>query len=256
MPFCQLTTAVSSGENRHLFVIRGGSIAGGATITNGGPYSLVGQGATITADAAQAGLRVTGVDAYVRGVKILGTSASATIGIIADGGATIRLDGVEVTNMPQGGLRVTGGAGYDVQNSIFAGNGMMLDDAGRSIGGAFLATPAGAQPFRFAFNTVVKNREKGVTCGASSQIIEASLLAGQTDGVTPFPDSFGCMVATTSKALGAADPMLTSSYRITAGSPCVDFVAAPAAGAPDHDIDGNHRPQGGSFDCGASELVP
>lgn len=254
MPFCQLAAAVTSAGARRLFVLRGGSIAGGTTISGGGPYSIVGQSATITADVGQAGLHVSGADVYVRGVKI-GTLNAATIGIIADSSATIRLDGVEVDNMPQGGLRVTDSAGYDVFNCIFAGNGGTRDEGNRFIGGVWIDAPPSSQSARFAFNTVVVSKEAGVICASVTQTLDASLLANNLGG-GGMPDYSGCTLSSTSKALGTADPMLTATYRLTATSPCLDFVTTAPSKAPDHDIDGVIRPQGAAFDCGASEYKP
>jgi hypothetical protein len=91
-----------------------------------------------------------------------------------------------------------------------------------------------------------------VICAAASQTIDASLLANNLGG-GGMPDYSGCALGSTSKALGTADPMLTTTYRLTATSPCVDFVTPPPVNAPDHDIDGVARPQGVAFDCGASE---
>jgi hypothetical protein len=248
MPFCSLSPAIPSAGTRQLFVLRGGSIAGGVAITGATPLSIVGQmAATITASASQSGLHVTGTEVYIRQVAIAG-SAGATIGIIADGNATIRLDGVDIENMPQGGLRVTA-AGYDVVNSIFAANGGIQDEVGRLFGGAYLSPASGALS-RFAFNTVVNNKRDGVTCASTAQVIDASLLAGNFSGVA---DNTGCTLAT-SQALGTGDPMLTSTFRATATSPCIDFVKTPPTGAPDHDIDALARPQGQYFDCGASEF--
>ena len=65
------------------------------------------------------------------------------------------------------------GAGYDVINPLFAGNGGTSDEIGRFVGGAFLGLPPGTQPARFAFNTVVVNNDKGVICEMTSQMIEA-----------------------------------------------------------------------------------
>jgi hypothetical protein len=207
--------------------------------------------ATITAAAAQGGLSISGTAIYLRDFKIVGTDPTATIGVIADSNAILRLDGVDIENMPEGGLRVTGGTSYDIVNSIFAKNGGVLDDAGRSIGGAFLSNPTPGQSSRFAFNTVVGNQSTGVLCSSSSQTIDASLLA-QNLGSGTVPDYSGCTLST-SMALAMGNPLLTSTYRATANSPCVDAVATPPAGAPDHDIDSVSRPQGKAYDCGASE---
>jgi hypothetical protein len=255
-PFCHLGDAISLIEARDLIVLRGGSIVGGVTIQSAQPISIVGQNASaiVTVDSGQSGLHVIGSDVYVRGVEILGISAAATIGIIADTNATIRLDGVTIENMPQGALRVSG-SGYDVINSIFAGNGGTLDDGGRQIGGAFLGTPSSAQLSRFAFNTVVNSKEAGVICAGTLQTIDASLLAGNLGGGGT-PDYSGCTLSPTSKALGTGNPMLTPAYRLMAASPCVDFVTTPPTNAPHHDIDAVTRPQGAAFDCGASEYKP
>jgi len=262
MPFCHLSDAVTSAGSRQLIVLRGDSIAGGVTIQGGLKMSLVGQSATgaggagqatVTAGAGQNGLHITGADVYVRAVQISGTSTTAAIGIVADGSATIRLDGVTIQNMPQGGLRVTASSGYDVINSIFAGNGGTRDDGNRFVGGVWIDTPPSNQVSRFAFNTVVGNKRDGVTCAAMSQTIDGSLLAGNFSGVA---DNTGCTLTVASKALGTTDPMLTTTYRLTATSPCVDSVTTPPANPPDHDVDAITRPQGARFDCGASEYKP
>jgi hypothetical protein len=127
-----------------------------------------------------------------------------------------------------------------------------MDEVGRFIGGVYLTMPPSGSPARFAFDTVVANKRDGVICTSAGQAIDASLLANNMVG-TGVSDYATCTLATTSKALGTADPMLTPAYRLTANSPCVDFVTPPPANAPDHDIDGVARPQGVAFDCGASE---
>jgi hypothetical protein len=243
---------VASLDTRTVIVLRGGNLAGGVTVQSAATLSFIGQmGATMNAASGNPGLHVTNTDLYVRGLQILGNPGS-TIGIIADGSATIRLDGVDIESMPQGGLRVIDGSGYDVANSIFAANGGTLDDGGRTIGGAFLGMPPSGKSSRFAFNTVIGNRSSGVTCSAMTQTVDASLLAMNL-GSGATPDYTMCALAS-SKVFGAADPMLTSTFRATTTSPCVDFVATPPVNAPDHDIDGISRPQNIKFDCGASEL--
>ncbi len=70
--------------------------------------------------------------------------------------------------------------------------------------------------------------------------------ASTVDGATAPP---GTEVA-------VADPKFVSAtdLRLSAGSPCIDSGAA--AGAPDHDLDGNPRPQGAAVDRGAYEFAP
>jgi hypothetical protein len=252
LPFCQISDALAAAGTRSLLVLRGASIPGGTNITNGSPLSLIGQSAVISAGPGQAGLHVTGTDVYVRSIAIgRTTGVAATTGIIADSNATVQIDGVDIEGMPQGGLLVTGGAGYDVINSIFASNGGTRDSQNRLIGGVWIDMPPSGQKARFAFNTIVSNSQAGIECSDPSQVLDASLLAQNLSGAE---DYLTCTLATTSKAFGTADPMLTSTFRAKATSPCVDFVKTPPSGAPDHDIDAVTRPQGQYFDCGASEF--
>lgn len=248
LPLCTVSQGVAASSTKSLIVVRGPlNFTESVTISNLPSLAIVGQDiATIIAPSGQPGFDVSGTDIYIRGLKIT-TVNPATIGIVADKNATIHLDGVDIEGMPQGGLRVTA-SGYDVINSIFANNGGTKDDGNRFIGGAWLldAAPPAGQMAVFAFNTVVSNKETGVVCGGTSQTIDASLLAQN------LADYNGCTLST-SKVLGTGDPMLNSSFRATATSPCTDFVTAPPAGAPDHDVDGVSRPQGVRFDCGASE---
>jgi len=252
-PFCKLQDALSAIGTRRLLFVRGSADVGNTSIQNlsGSQISIVGPGTRITAAVGSPGLKVTGSDVYVRGLKILGDSGT-DIGIVADTGATLRLDGVTVENMAKGGLRVLG-SGYEVINSLFDGNGGVIDDGGRFIGGAFLGPPSGGQPARFAFNTVVANNRDGVTCLSASQTVEASLLANNLGGGAT-PDT-NCVLSL-SKTTADGAPNLTSTdprYRLTASSPCRNAVISAPANAPDHDIDGTRRPQEAVLDCGADE---
>jgi len=254
MPFCGMQQAITQITTvRRLVIVRGPVPGGMAAIQASTQISVVGQRSGLIAPQLGAsGLHITGADVYVRGLRI-SAGGGSDIGIVVDLGAIIRLDGVMIDGMEKGGLRVSGGSGYDVINSILVNNGGVPDVGTHYIGGADLSTPDANMPARFAFNTVLGNRDKGVACEGASQTIEASLLAGNLSGAA---DYAGCTLGSTSKALGTANPMLTATYRLTASSPCVDFVSTPPAGAPDHDIDGISRPQGSAFDCGASEFKP
>ncbi len=254
-PFCKLQEALSALGDRRLFIVRGSGDVGNTSIQNlpGGQISIVGPGTRITAAVGSPGVRVAGNDVFIRGLKILGDSGT-DIGIVAESGATIRLDGVTVENMSKGGLRVIG-AGYEIVNSLFDGNGGAMDDGGRYIGGVFLRVPPSGLPGRFAFNTVVMNNDKGVSCEALSQSIEASLLASNQGG-GGMPDVSNCTLSL-SKTTTDGPPNLTTTdpkYRLTATSPCRNAISAAPANAPDHDIDGTRRPQEGLFDCGADEF--
>ena len=216
------------------------------------PFEIVGPSGNSRLRLDQPILHVGSGDLYPQDIAI---GPCSNVGVAVDGTGTLHTDRVTFTGNQKGGLRVTSGAGYDIVNTVFAQNGgLALGTA--FIGGAALEAPAAGRPGRFAFNTVVGNLRDGVFCMNVSQQLEASLLARQVDGTSAFPDATGCAVAPNSRALAAADPMLTPSYRITVSSPCLDAVAVPPVGAPAFDIDGVARPQGSAFDCGASELLP
>jgi hypothetical protein len=253
LPFCQINQALAAAGTRRLIVVRGDMIPSDS-ISAMSPLSIVGQnGATIRAAGGAAGLHVTGTDTYIRGVQIFGGTGT-DVGIAVDGGATIRLDGIWIDSMAKGGLWVTN-SGYDVVNSIFSNNGGTQVSTGLFIGGVLLDTPPSGSLSHFAFNTVIGSKEAGVICAASTQTIDASLLANNLGG-GGMPDYSGCTLST-SKALGSADPMLTTTFRLTGSSPCVDQIISTDLSftPPDHDIDGVLRPQGSAYDCGASELV-
>jgi hypothetical protein len=222
-----------------------------------GPITIVGmydgeKDGSLTHQMDQPILHVGMGDLYLQDIAI---GPSRNVGVAVDGTGTVHTDRVTFTGNQKGGLRVTGGAGYDLVNTIFTQNGGM-PLASSSTGGATLEPPSGGRPARFAFNTVVGNLRDGVTCGNAAQVIDASLFARQADATSSFPDATGCTLAPTSRAFGAGDPMLTEQLRLTAGSPCLDVVTSPPAGAPSFDVDGVGRPQGSAFDCGASELRP
>jgi hypothetical protein len=254
-PFCKLQDALSALGDRRLFVVRGSGDVGNTSIQNlpGGQISIVGPGTRITAAVGSPGFRVAGNDVFVRGLKILG-DAGTDIGIVADSGATIRLDSVTVENMSKGGLRVIA-AGYEIVNCLLDGNGGAIDDGGRFIGGAFLGAASGSQLARFAFNTVVSNNDKGVICESTSQTIQASLLANNLGGGAT-PDVSSCTLSLSKTTMDGAPNLTTTDpkFRLTTNSPCRNAISAAPANAPDHDIDGTKRPQEGFLDCGADEF--
>jgi len=258
-PFCNLAQAIPVLSSvRSLILVRGEAF--GTTIQDGngnsvGQVSIVGQqGAAIVAsDSTDPVLHISASNVYLRNIDVESAPSDSMQCILADGDASVTLDGVTVSGCSQGGL-VIDGSDYDVVNSIFAENGGTADAKGRIIGGVFLGQTATGYPSRFAFNTVVDNGESGVVCSLQSQVVEATLLAGNK-GAGVNPDYQVCALDSGSRALGAVDPGLApNTYRITATSPCVDYVTMPPANAVAHDIDEVLRPQGKAYDCGASEL--
>jgi hypothetical protein len=115
------------------------------------------------------------------------------------------------------------------------------------------------QPELFVFNTIANNIGMGIDCQNTLIPIYASLVVGNS------PDFHTCTPVwtdTTANEYTPGNPLFapppSPPYRLTINSPCVDVISDPTVLpiVPDHDIDGNPRPQGKYFDCGASEHMP
>jgi hypothetical protein len=166
-PFCQLAQAIVSAGTRQLFILRGGSIAGGAALTNGSPLSFVGQmSATITAGAGQPALHVTGVDLYMRDVEIRG-GAGTDIGIVVDGAGTIRLDGVTIDDMANGGLLIDS-SNFDIENTTISSNGPG-QEGNYFLGGILITNPPSSGLAKLHLVTITNNNAPGVQCSAPVQ---------------------------------------------------------------------------------------
>jgi hypothetical protein len=235
----------------------------GVTIRDAEQSGLECQGPTTLARVHIRNSREEGVVTRGETVRILDSKieTSGATGVVVNGGL-VEIERSQILTNTTGGLRIEGSAAYSVINTVIAFNGSSI---GSGTGVRILGTapPSGPQVFRF--NTVARNRSQlattvGVECGRPVTI-ESSILANNPGILNP--ELSGMCTATTSlfqmsaPAAGgniAGDPMFVSASdcHLLAGSPAVN--AAPVAGAPSVDLDGDQRSGADAPDIGADEV--
>jgi hypothetical protein len=180
-------------------------------------------------------------DVKLRDLLIGGNNAG--LGVSATGGV-LRMNRCQVLDNPEGGLS-SKNAGFEILNSLFAGNGKAGANA------VVLGTAPAAGPNTFAFNTVVDNAGIGVFCGQAypiSNVISAgNALAFSKDCAATDACATTCSLA----------PMLSATrpYALTESSAaCLDAAAGELALVDD--LADLERPWGRASDCGASEYRP
>jgi hypothetical protein len=270
-PYCAPADAVSklmSGKN--VIVIRGPT-ADRLTLNTTGVMPVVvgrpGAGNTapsIPATAATA-IQVLSDSVLIRDLAVNGGTAATSKGVVASGSSALKLVNVRVNlttglgvqvdtgaelkmnrctieNNSRGGVQL-GTLNFDITNTVIAKNGPGMDSGGVTWGG-LRVSPSGTVPAttRFVNNTVVQNNAVGISCTTDVPIV-GSIAYGNVTG-----QSAGCTIVDCC----TGDPLLSSTYRLMSGSPCLDKIDATMS-LPD-DIDGQARPTNLKSDCGADEL--
>ena len=189
----------------------------------------------------QVGISLTDGDLLVRGLEI---KSGRTTAVDAEGGI-IRLHRDLIHDNAESGL-LAKNAGFDVENTVFAGNG-----SGTKANVDLESTASVTKTFRN--NTVLSasSTVAGIVC-ASAYVIAgcvvdgASVLVGAT---CVFTDSCA------TKCSGQDPKVDPMTYALTAQSPaaCIDVLTS---GAPPLDRLGTVRPVGAGSDCGADERSP
>jgi hypothetical protein len=259
LPLCNAQDAISAvTASKRVIVLSGPShypITTTYTSTSG-LYSIIGLDSATTAAGAFIGIKVTSGDVFLRTLTIAGGSNT---GVVVEAGATLRMDRCSVKNNALGGLIVQSGANFDITNSFFENNGSGQVGTTTTFGGVYLGGSApSTKPSRFMFNTIFNNQDKGLICYETTQKITGLLLKANTNG-----DYLSCALDKTSvftqgktTADGTSsylgDVSLDSTGHLTSTNRCRDLLDVSTA-YPTFDFDGQTRPRGTKFDCGADE---
>jgi len=248
--YCTAASAVAALTAQKPILLISGAMAVGALDLSGAapdPVLIVGKAGTSVGAGSgdNAGVRIAGVrKAWVRDLKISG----GTVGVLADQGSELHLTRCTIVGNMAGGI-LTNGASFDITNTIVAGN-----DQGDPMGGVVWAgvrlgdLPTGGKS-RFENNTVVDNKQVGISCETPYDVT-TNILHGNVGG-----ESVNCGAAACCGA-GNPDPKIDASYHLQVGSPCIDKIDATTLSLT-IDIQGQPRPvpPAGKLDCGADEYV-
>jgi hypothetical protein len=168
LPFCSMGPAVIAlSMARRVIVVRG-TVDGTSTVIQGIPsssqVSIIGQNDGVLGPPTthQPILHLNGGDVYFRDVTL---KNSLDMGMVVDGAATLRLDGVTFDNDSKGGLLLDGAA-FDIRNSVFTNNGPGTIGA-VTWGGILVQGTAPPGPRSFAQVTIANNKYLGLACSAA-----------------------------------------------------------------------------------------
>jgi hypothetical protein len=271
-PFCTLPNGIAALlSTRNVLIIRGPADDKLILSTTDvrpvvvGKKNSAGRDANIPAGAGTA-IAVSSDEVLIRDLMVAGSIADTSKGIVATGsstkltlenlnvnlgmglgiqagsGAQLTMNRCTVENNSKGGVQLAT-LNFDVTNTVIAKNGPGMDTGGVTWGGVRIsATGTVPSTTRFLNNTIVQNNAAGVSCATDVPIVQ-SIVYGNVTG-----DGAGCTVS----SCCAGDPLLTSTYRLMAGSPCIDKIDMSLS-VPD-DIDGQPRPHNLKSDCGADEF--
>lgn len=182
-PFCSMEPAAKqAGGSRSVIVVRGPVLAAMSNIGGTNEVSLVGQlSASLTSALGPTGLHVaTGKAFYGRSVTITAVNG---IGVLAEPGSTVKLDGVTVSNSAKGGIQLSMAA-FDIKNSTITGNGPGSDGT-FFWGGIDVQFPPAGGPATLSSVTVSGNKSLGIACTGAVSATNVLVMGNPGGDVAP-----------------------------------------------------------------------
>ena len=179
MPLCLAQDAAALFAESRSVVALHGTLDGLAwTLTPTTPaLTVVGKDTAVIAGGIKSGIRLEGPgDVLVRGVTVRG---SDTVGVVATGGATLRLRDTTIESNHGGGILLDG-AHFDLRNTTVSDNGPGL--TGATSWGGILAVAITGVPARLDNVSIKNNKQVGLAC-ASGIMGSAIYAKGNLGGI-------------------------------------------------------------------------
>lgn len=247
-----------------LVVMRGPDQLANWTLDGGArTLTVVGQSGAWISPGPHDGIALTSGTLYLRNLRV-GT-AMPGVGIRATGGE-LHADRLVVDANNRGGVFLDN-VSFAINNSVIAGNGQGFV-GGTSWSGIFIGTVPDGGPASLINDTIVGNVTGGVVCmdgppptPPAPPTLSRTRLSGLVFwGNTPGSDLLGnCSPTSITMPCCGTDnlnqplnPMLTATWHLMSGSPCIGKL--PRNQSTGYDLDGQPR-TGTMVDCGADEYV-
>lgn len=176
-PFCEPQLAVDALTVSRRVVVISGPVLGvqWTPVSGAGPVSFIGRAAAVIAPGTGVGIHVSGpAELYARDIIVRNSEQE---GLIAESGATLRLDHMTVDSNRGGGILVDGSA-FEIQRTTVTSNGPAQATGGVVWGGIRVQSPG--TPASLEFLTVRDNQSTGISC--SGGIMGVGVLATGSGG--------------------------------------------------------------------------
>jgi hypothetical protein len=163
-PLCLAQDAPGLFTTNRTVVAIHGTVAGFAwTLTSDTPaITVVGKESAVIAGGAKSSIRLEGpADVTVRGVTV---RSCDVVGVVATGGATLRLRDANIEGNRGGGILLDG-AHFEIRNATLVDNGPGL--TGATSWGGILALGITGTPARLDNVSIKNNKQVGLACAAA-----------------------------------------------------------------------------------------
>jgi hypothetical protein len=164
-PFCAPQMALSVVTTTRTVIVISATVTGFIwTIPSGSPpLTFIGRSSAVVAGGAMVGIQVSGTgELYGRDLVV---RSSELEGVIAQNGATLRLDHVTIDSNRGGGILLDGSA-FDIRNSTVTNNGPSAD---LSWGGIRVQSLPASGLTAIHLVTIQNNKAPGLSCAAAIQ---------------------------------------------------------------------------------------